>query len=137
MSHSVTVKTHCRTLMAIYDTKTRSYGELLILSRKKNILTQNLQILVFEVYKWLNNISPPFTWDYFKQKNNQCNFRNTQLLELRKCRARTYGYYSKALSCWINCPIILRKQNLLHVSKIALGNGQGVHACICSWFFSF
>ena len=35
-----------------------------------------------EVYKCLNNINPPFTWDYFKQKNNPYNLRNTQLLEL-------------------------------------------------------
>ena len=62
------VQKHDRTLRAIFDKKTRSCGELLILSRKKNIHTESLQILIFEVYKWLNNISPPFTWDYFKQK---------------------------------------------------------------------
>ena len=43
-----------------------------------------------EVYKCLNNISPPFTWQYFKQKNNPDNLRNTQLLELSKCRTKTY-----------------------------------------------
>ena len=53
---------------AIYDKQTRSYQELLHLSGKKKIHTQNLQILMVEVYKCLNNISPPFTWDYFKQK---------------------------------------------------------------------
>ena len=53
--------------------------------------TQNLQILTVEVYKCLNNISPPFTWDYFKQKKNPYNLRNTQLLELNKCRTKTYG----------------------------------------------
>ena len=44
-----------------------------------------------EVYKCLNNISPPFTWDYFKQNNNLCNLRKTQLLESSKCRTKTYG----------------------------------------------
>ena len=61
MRDNVTVKTHYRTLRAIYDTQTRSYEELLGLSGKKKIDTQNLQILMVEVYKCLNNISPPFT----------------------------------------------------------------------------
>ena len=61
MSDNLIVKTHYRTLRAIYDTQTRSYEELLHLSGKKKIHTQNLQILMVEVYKCLNNISPPFT----------------------------------------------------------------------------
>ena len=60
------------------------YEELLDLSGKKKIYTQNLQILVVELYKYLNNITTPFTWDYFKQRDNPYNFRNTQLLELNK-----------------------------------------------------
>ena len=68
MSGNLNVKTHYRTLRAIYDTQTRSYEELLHLSVKKKIYTQNLQILMVEVYKCLSNISPLFTWDYFKQK---------------------------------------------------------------------
>ena len=63
ISDILIVKTHYRTLRAIYDTQTRSYEELLHLSGKKKIHTQNLQILMVEVYKCLKNISPPFTWD--------------------------------------------------------------------------
>ena len=85
------VKTHYRTLRAIYDTQRRSYEELLHLSGKEKIHTQNLQILMVEVYKCLNNISPSFTWDYFKQKYTPYHLRNTQLFELSKCRTRTYG----------------------------------------------
>ena len=91
MRDNVTVKTHYRTLRAIYDTQTRSYEELLHLRRKKKIHTQNLQILMVEVSKCLNNISLPFTWDYFKQKITAYHLRNTQLLELSKCRTKTYG----------------------------------------------
>ena len=28
-----------------------------------------------EVYKYLNNISAPFTWDYFKQKKNSISLK--------------------------------------------------------------
>ena len=65
MSDNHIVKTHYRTLRAIYDTQTQSYEELLHLSGKKEIHSQNLQILMVEVYKCLNNVSPPLTWDYF------------------------------------------------------------------------
>ena len=90
MSDNLIVKTHYRILRAIYDTQTRSYEGLLRLSGKKKIHMQNFQILMVEVYKWLNNISPPFTWDYFKQKHTHYHLRNTQLLELSKCRTKTY-----------------------------------------------
>ena len=91
MSDNLIVKTHYRTLRAIYDTQIRSHEELLHLSGKKKIHTQNLQILMVEVYKCLSNISPPFTWDCFKQKYTPYHLRNTQLLELSKCRTTTYG----------------------------------------------
>ena len=68
MSDSHIMKTHYRTLRAIYDRQTRSYEELLNLSGKKKIHMQNTRILIVEVYQCLNNISPPFTWGYFKQK---------------------------------------------------------------------
>ena len=90
MTDNLIVKTHYRAFRAIYDTQTRSYEELLHLSGKKKIHTQNLLTLMVEVYKCLNNISPPFTWDCFKQKNDPYNLRNTQLLELSKCRTKTY-----------------------------------------------
>ena len=134
MSDNVIVKTHYRTIRAIYDTQTRSYEELPHLSGKKKIHTQNLQIPMVEVYKCLNNISPPFTWDYFKEKNTPYHLRNTQLLELSKCRTKTYGLnttlFKGAHFYGINCQAILRKQNPLYISKIKFRNGQGEHILV-------
>ena len=75
---------------------------------------KNLQILMVEVYKCLNNLSSPFTWDYFKQKNNSCNLRNVQLLEQSNCRTKSYGLntalFKGGIFCAIiNCQIILKK----------------------------
>ena len=80
MSDNLIVKTHYGTIRAIYDSQTRSYEELLHSSRKKKIHTQSLQILMVEIYKYLNSISPSFTWDYFEQNNTPYHLRNTQLL---------------------------------------------------------
>ena len=91
MSDNLIVKTHYTTLRAIYDMQTRSHEELLHLSGKKKIHKQNLQVLMVEAYKCLSNISPPFTWDYLKQKYTPYHLRNMQLLELSKCRTKTYG----------------------------------------------
>ena len=75
-----------------------------------------------EVYKCLNNISSPFTWEYFKRKNNPCNLGNMQLLELSKCRTKTYGLNTtlfKGALLWNKPPNILRKQNPLHIREWA------------------
>ena len=80
MSDNLIMKTHYRTLRAIYDTKTQLYEELLDLGGKKKTHTQNLGILISEVYKSLNNISLPFIWDYFKKKKKKqprCLKKNT------------------------------------------------------------
>ena len=119
MCDNLIVKTYYRTHRFIYDTHTRSYEELLDLSGKKKIHTQNLQILMVEVYTCFNNVNPPFTWDYFKQKNNPYNLRNTQLLDLSKCRTKTYGLnpvlFLKVRFCGINCQITSSKQNPLYI----------------------
>ena len=107
MRDNLIVKNHYRTLRAIYDTQTRSYEELPDLSGKKKIHMQNLQILIVEVYKCLNNISPPFTWNYFKQKNSPYNLRNTQQLKLSKCRTKAYGLNTtlfKGVPLWNKLP---------------------------------
>ena len=78
MSDNLIAKTHYKTLTTIYHTQTRSYEELLHLSGKNKVHKQNLQILMVEVYKCLNNISLPFTWDYFQQKNTPYHLGNTQ-----------------------------------------------------------
>ena len=129
MNDNLIVKTHYRTLRAIYDTETRSYVEILQKTGKKKLHTQNLQILMVQVYKFLNNVSPPFTWDYFKQKNTPYHLRNTQLLELSKCRTKTYGLNKtlfKGALLWNKLP------NNLKETKIKFGNGQGDHVLVVS-----
>ena len=141
MSDNLIVKTHHRTLRAIYDTHTRSYEEL-HLSGKKKIHTQNLQILMVEVYKCLNSISPPFTWDYFKQNNTPYHLRNKQLLELSKCRTKMYGLNTTLLKgalLWNKLPNHFKEAKpLIHfINKIQEWTGTSCTCCICSWIVYF
>ena len=39
------------------------------MSKKIDIHTQNIQILMTEIYKCLNEIIPPFPWDYYNHKS--------------------------------------------------------------------
>ena len=137
MSDNLIVKTHYRTLRAIYDTQTGSYEELLHLSGKKKTHTQNLQILTVEVYKCLNNISTPFTWEFFKQKNTPYHLRNTQLLELNKCRTKTYGLNTtqlKGVLLWNKLSNHFKEaKSLIHFkNKIQEWTGRSCTCCICS-----
>ena len=85
-SNKLIMKTHCRCLRAIYNTQTKTYCDLLRINGKIDMHTQNIQILMTEIYKFLNKISPPVTWDYYNQKSNHCNLRRDHLLNLNKCR---------------------------------------------------
>ena len=88
------------------------------------------------------HISPPFTWNYFKQTNAPYNIRNTQLLELSKCKVKRYGLNtalfkgSRVHFHGKNCQRILRKQSLYNISKKKkkkIENRQGDHVLVeCS-----
>ena len=137
ISRNLIVKTHCRTLRATYDTQTRLYDELLHLSGKKKIHTQNLLILMIEVYNCLNNICPPFTWDYFKPKNNPFYLQNTQLLDLSMCRTKKYGLNAtlfKEVLLWNKLPNHFKAaKSLIHFkNKIREWTGRSCTSCICS-----
>ena len=86
-----------------------------------------------EVYKCLNNISPPFTWDYFKQKNTPLLLRNTQLLELSKWRTKTYGLNTtlfKGTLLWNKLPNHFKEAK--SISKTKFGNGQEDYVLVVS-----
>ena len=131
------VKSQYRTLGLYMIHKHDHILLVLHLSGKKKIHMQNLQILMVEVYKYLTNIIPPFTWDYFKQKNNQYNLRNTQLIELSKCRKKTYWLNKtlfKGALLWNKLPNHFKEAKcLMHFKKkIPEWTGRSCACCICS-----
>ena len=69
-SNNLIMKTHYRCLKAIYNTETKTYCDLIRINGTIHIHTQNTQVLMTEIYKYLNKISPPFTSDYYNQKSN-------------------------------------------------------------------
>ena len=90
-SNNFIMKIHYRCLRAFYDTKTKTFRDLLCINGKIDIHTQNIQVLMTEIYICLNEISPPFAWDNYNQKSNYHNLRREHLLKLNKCRTKTCG----------------------------------------------
>ena len=66
-SNRLIIKTHCWCLRAFYNTQTKTYHNLLRINGKIDIHTHNIQILMTEIYKYLNKINPPFTCRHFSK----------------------------------------------------------------------
>ena len=75
----------------MYNTQTKTYCDLLHIDGKIDIHTRNIQILMTEIYKYLNKINPPFTRNYYNQKRNHYNMRGKHLLKIIKYRTKTFG----------------------------------------------
>ena len=81
-SNNSIMKTHYRCLSAIYDTQIETYQDLRHISDKTDIHTPNIQLSITEIYKCLNKLSPPFTYNYYIHKSNLYNLIGKHLLKL-------------------------------------------------------
>ena len=66
LAHNLLKETHCRALRAKQNTINLNYDELLKIADCESIHTQNLQIMLVEVYKSLNKIGNKLGWEQFK-----------------------------------------------------------------------
>ena len=121
--NNLIMKTHYRFLWAIYNTQTKTYRDLLHIHGKIDIYTQNIHILMTEIYKCLNRISPSFTWDYYYLKSNHYNLRGKHLLTLNNRistgwrRMDSTPLFSQVQSYGKTSQTTLRKQSLYQSSK--------------------
>ena len=60
-----------------------------------NVHESNIHTLLIEIYKSINNLSPPIMNGFFDLKNTRCDFRSKQLLKLAE--TSTYRYGTQAL----------------------------------------
>ena len=78
----------------------------------------------------------PFTWYYLKQKSNPYNLINAQLLELSKCRTKTYELNTTLFNgaiLWNKLPNHFKEvKSLIHFkNKIREWAGRSRTCCIC------
>ena len=78
--------THHKALCARFNSFSYTLDELLIKSNSSTIHTKNLQLLVGEVYKSLNRLSPEIAWDIFTPKQSRYNLRQGSSLIIPNAR---------------------------------------------------
>ena len=84
-------KIHERALRIIHKDSTSNFEELLIKSNSVSVHQRNLQLLLTEIYKTVNNLNPSFMADVFVTKDVPYNLRGSNNLALPKARTNLYG----------------------------------------------
>ena len=84
-------KIHERALRIVYDDTTSSFEFLLQKSKSVKIHYRNLQILVTEIYKTLNNLSPSLMSEIFIIRDTGCNLRGGNKLNSNIAKTVNFG----------------------------------------------
>ena len=92
MCHSRTINNkinhvHERCLHVIYNDKIPSFKELLERDRSVPVHNRNLQILVTEMFKVYNNITPPIFTGIFNKRNPNYHQRHTSHFSIPPVRS--------------------------------------------------
>ena len=77
-SNSLVNNVHERALRIVSDDHNSSYSELLMTKKEHTIHQQNINVLMKEIYKFENNLSPPLIDDMFQVRKINYNLRHFQ-----------------------------------------------------------
>ena len=84
-------KIHKRTLRLVYEMEDTNFEDLLLKDNSRNVHKNNINTLLIEIYKSINNLSPPIMKDFFDMKNTRYDLRSKQLLILTETSTSRYG----------------------------------------------
>ena len=65
--------------------------DLILKDNLWNVHESNIHTLLIEIYKSINNLSPPIMKDFFDLKNTRYDLRSKQLLKLLETSTSRYG----------------------------------------------
>ena len=111
--------THERCLRLIQQNYTSDFEVLLENSKEKPVHQKCIELLMIEVYKYLNSLSPDIMSGIFKLRENAYNLRNFHIFESQNLRI-TFGLDSiayRASQLWKNVPEEIRNSTLLPMFK--------------------
>ena len=80
-----------RALRVTYNDYDSSSSELLEMSNESTIHIKNIKVLVTEMYKILNDLSPPMMNDIFQKQENYYSLRNPKSLVSKRKFTTTYS----------------------------------------------
>ena len=118
--------------MTMYDFSS-SFKELLEKSGQKTVHLQNIQTLLVEVFKSLNQMNPAFMWELFERKQSSYNLRNKDLLQIPKFQTITYGANSityRGSYLWNSIPDVVKSCDSVLSFKRKIREWSG-NTCTC------
>ena len=111
--------THERCLRLIQQNYTSNFEVILENSNEKLVHQKCIKLLMTEVYKYLNGLSPDIMIAIFKLRENTYNLRNFRF-ESQNLRTKTFGLDSiayRASQLWKNVPEEIRNSTSLPMLK--------------------
>ena len=87
-------RTHKRALRILFKDYDSSFDELLEKSESVKIHVQNLQKLMIEIYKTMNNLNPSYIWEFHEEKVVKYDLRTKNLCRLPKTQTTKFGIES-------------------------------------------
>ena len=69
-----------RALRIMYNDYDSSFPELLEMSNESTVHIRNIKVLMIEIYKFLNDLSPPIMSDIFEKHEDHYSVRNPRSL---------------------------------------------------------
>ena len=97
-----------------------TFAELLTIDASFCIHIINLQVLMTEIYKTINNLNPAFMSTIFKEKKTSYQLRNNNLLKIPKPSSTKFGYRSisfRGAIMWNKLPESIKNAENLHTLK--------------------
>ena len=82
---------HKRTLRLVYEMEDANFEDLLLKENSWNVHENNIHTLLIEIYKSINNLSPPIMKVFFDLKNTRYDLRSKQLLKLPETSTSRYA----------------------------------------------
>ena len=132
-------KIHKRSLRLIYEMQDANFEDLLLKDNSWSVHESNIHTLLIEIYKSINNLSPPIMKDFFDLKNTRYDLQSKQLLKLPETSTSRYGTPAlcfKGSLIWNTVPNNLKTLTILRISRNTLKEGNLLPAvvnCICNY----
>ena len=96
-----------RALRLVFNDKGSSYTDLLQRARVPSVLVRWKRLLLIEVFKALNGVSPPYIQELFREKDVPYNLRSSKIVIQPRCKTTTHGISSlsyQGAKLWNNLP---------------------------------
>ena len=128
-----------RALRITYNDYDSSFPELLEMSNESTVHIRNIKVLMTEIYKFLNDLSPPIMSDIFEKHEDHYSLRNPRSLASKPKMTTIYGIDTiafRAPQIWHSLPQDIKNSESLNSfkSNIKRYGNLTCHCKICRTF---